>query len=177
MGVGKDAGKRAIDQAFKNIVKNVHPDKQGSNEAMQELNVARDLLVRAKAVLPKLAQDRMKALPPAPPAIPTVAGAEGVHFVTPKKVRAGAKNLKKPPRTTFTKDYPKAAQTILRKQLAKLNEETEEVVGRQRTNVNEILKKIGLSGKVGTTARTWGKARSMSVVADQPKGLRVGGVA
>ena len=114
----------------------------------------------------------MKALPPAAPAVPTVKGAEGVHFITPSKT--ARKDSKK---TTIKTKFTKRASTDLTKQLADLDDGLQETVKKKRSSVPEILKCMGESGKVGSTARSWSKARTMAVVGDQPKTSRLGRVA
>lgn len=45
LGVGPEADGRAIREAHRRMTAMIHPDRGGTNAAMQELNAARDLLL------------------------------------------------------------------------------------------------------------------------------------
>nr|WP_247711999.1 DnaJ domain-containing protein [Qipengyuania qiaonensis] len=45
LGVGPEAGRREIREAHRRMTAMIHPDRGGTNAAMQELNAARDLLL------------------------------------------------------------------------------------------------------------------------------------
>ena len=161
MGVEIDSTKETIDAAFRAAAKKLHPDRKGgSNPAMQALTASRDVLFASK-----IAQSQMRALPPAPPSIPIVPGADGVRFIVPtKEPKTGVK------KTVVSKGTQRAkkASTL---QVSDLEERLEKTVKSQRPITQEILE---ILGKVTGAKPT---SKIMDVIRDQPRNRKVGRVA